>query len=403
MSREDHDPGVVIIGAGHAGAALALALRARDADLVITLIGEEPELPYHRPPLSKSFPVPPELPEPQLLRPAEAWQTAGIALHTGARAKHIDRAARQVVLADGARLDYAQLVLATGARAHQLPGPLPDGVMVLRDILDARKLAARLSSARHVAIVGAGYIGLETAAALAGRGVDVTVIERAPRVLARVASPPISAWVQHRHEARGTRFCLSTGLAALDVRQGAIHALELEDGNTLPADLVLLGIGASPEIGLAYAAGLATDDGIVVDALCRSSDPAIFAIGDCARFPCPVTGALVRRESIQNAQDMARALAANLTGAATTAYRAVPWFWSDQGSDKLQSAGFFLPGCETEIVGDPDAHSFSVLHHCDGQLFASESVNDARTHMQTRKSLRELLHDAPGASSLAAS
>lgn len=396
MSRAGHSPGVVIIGAGHAGAALAMALRSMDAKLSVTLIGEEPEFPYHRPPLSKSLPVPPAVPEPQLLRPADAWQAAGIALRTGARTERIDRAGRKVVLADGTRLDYARLVLATGARARRLPGPQPDGVMVLRDISDARRLAAHLPAAQHVAILGAGYIGLETAAALAGQGTGVTVIERESRVLSRVASPAISAWVQLRHEARGTRFLLNTGVVALDVRHGAVRALELDDGSTLPVNLVLLGIGASPEVGLAQDAGLVTDDGIVVDALCRTSDPAIFAIGDCARFPCPATGALVRRESIQNAQDMARALAATLVGSESTAYRAVPWFWSDQGGDKLQSAGFFVPDCETEVVGEPATNRFSVLHHYDGQLYASESVNDARTHMQTRRSLGEFLRDGSG-------
>lgn len=394
MTRSDHRAGVVIIGAGHAGAALALALRQKAPEMPVTLIGAEPEPPYHRPPLSKSFPTSPALPQAQHIRPAEVWASSGVTLRLNARVDAINRAARRLTLGDGAQLAYRRLVLATGARARRLPGPQPDGVFVLRDIADARGLATRLRGARRVAILGAGYIGLEVAAALSQHGLDIVVIERAPRVLARVASPAISAWVQARHEARGTRFRLGAGLAGIQSRDGAATALDLDDGTTLPVDLVLLGIGAMPEDGLASAAGLETRDGVLVDATCRSSDPAIYAIGDCARFPCPVTGAPVRLESIQNAQDMARGLAATLAGEDPAPYRAVPWFWSDQGSDKLQSAGFFAPGCETDIVGDPATGRFSVLHRRDGQICASESVNDPRTHMQTRKMLAEALRDA---------
>lgn len=383
--------GVVVLGAGHAGAALAIALRQKAPDLPITLVGAEPDLPYHRPPLSKSFPLPPDLPEAQPLRPAAFYAGAGIDLRLGARATGIDRAARCLRLACGTVLPYRHLVLATGARPRSLPGPQPRGVLALRDIADARALAAALPQARRVAILGAGYIGMEAASALSERGLQVSVVERADRVLARVASPAVSAWVQARHEARGTCLRLGTGLAGIRTRDGAVAGLDLDDGTTLEADLLLLGIGALPEDGLARAAGLRTDDGVLVDAGCRSSDPAILAIGDCARFPCPVTSAPIRLESIQNAQDMARSLAARLAGDPGAVHRAVPWFWSDQGPDKLQSAGFFPPGCRTDVVGDPQAGRFSVLHSRDGVLWASESVNDPRTHMQTRRALAERL------------
>lgn len=397
-AREAMDgPGIVIVGASHAGVTLAGTLRQKKVDAPITLIGGEDALPYHRPPLSKDMLTGTAACDAIGLRAAGFYADQGIDLRLGTRVTAIDRARATVTLSTGEEIAYARLVLATGTRARQLPVPgadLPD-VHTLRTLADAQALAAALTPGRRLAIVGAGYIGLEVAACARDLGLEVRVIERASAPLARVASPEVADWARARHESRGVRFHVDAALAEIRGGPDGVTGVRLDDGGELAADVVLVGIGAVPDVELAEAAGLAIADGIQVDATLRSSDPSIFAIGDAASFPCRWTGRRHRLESVQNAQDQARTLATTLAGGAPASYGALPWFWSDQGPDKLQSAGFPHPEAERRIDGDPADHRFTVRHLLDGRLVASESVNDPKTHMRTRREIEPLPASTP--------
>lgn len=329
------DATVVIVGAGQGGVQVAASLRERGHAGPVVLVGDEPGLPYQRPPLSKRFLLHPQTPIE--LRPQSFYERRHIELrHT--RVTSIDRSARRVRLADGDTLAYDHVVLAMGARNRIPPidGITLNGIVQVRTQDDAERLRTRLQAASHLAIIGAGFIGMEVAAAAAKTGIATTVIEALHRPMARAVSVATSTHMADLHRAQGTTLRLGRTVVRLDGdRTGAVTGVRLDDGSLVPADLVVVGVGVSPAVELATEAGIDVGDGIRVDAFLRTSDPHISAIGDCAEFPSVHTRARTRLESVQNAVDQARCLAACLTGAPTP-YNAVPWFWTEQFSTKLQ-------------------------------------------------------------------
>lgn len=378
--------GVVIVGAGHAGTQLAVSLREQGYRGEVYLLSADPDHPYHKPPLSKSFMKSPDV-ALQPLRAAQVFAENDIDLRLGVTVEAIDRPARELRLRGGEALSYDRLVLATGTEARKLTVPGADlaGVFTLRTASDARAMRAALPEVARVVVIGGGFIGLEAAAMLAARGIAVTVVELAPRLLGRAASPALASAVEAALVASGVRVLTGVGIKALRGAEGHVTGVELE-GDVLPADLVIVGIGAVPVVALAQEAGLALDNGIKVDAQLCSSDPAICALGDCASFPMAGTGARLRLESVQNATDQARALAATLAGT-PTAYDAVPWFWSDIGAMKLQIAGLATGADETIECRTPEGQLKSVYHLREGRLVAVETINSAGEHMLARQML----------------
>jgi 3-phenylpropionate/trans-cinnamate dioxygenase ferredoxin reductase subunit len=385
---------IVVVGAGHAGVQLVDSLRAGGYSGPLTLLSREAERPYQRPPLSKDFVAGGPNAEPLRLRGASFFDDADIDARWGVSAAHIDRGARRVRTTKGEWLPYRHLVLATGADARQLGIPREnlDGVCRLRTLDDARTACAALEQARHVVVVGAGFIGLEFAAAARAKGIDVTVVSPTARPLRRSVSPTVSAYLGERHELDGVRFELGDGAAELRASSadaGRVAEVVTASGRTLPADLVVVGVGAAPASGLAADAGLALDDdgGIVVDGSLRTSDPAIFAIGDCASFPSLHVGRRVRLESVQNATDHARHVASVLLGQDSGPYAELPWFWSHQGQVKLQIAGLPKAVVQTVLRGVPESGRFSVFAFDDGELVSVESVNSPGDHLAARRLL----------------
>jgi 3-phenylpropionate/trans-cinnamate dioxygenase ferredoxin reductase subunit len=306
----------------------------------ITLAGSEPHLPYHRPPLSKAWLQGTTDAESLLLRPAAFYADQAIDLLRGATAEAIDRTAGRVRLADGGSLAYDRLILALGAvpRRLAMPGHDLPGVLELRSRDDADRIRAALQPGRRLAVAGGGYIGLEVAASARALGLAVTVIEREKRLLARVASPALSAHVEARHRAEGVGFFLASGVEALEAAGGRVASVRLTDGRAVDCDAALIGVGGVPNTALAAQAGLACDDGILVDHTARTDDAAIYAIGDCTRRPLPLYGRIARLESVPNTTEQARQAAASLCGRPPPPAE-VPWFWSDQFDMRLQIAG----------------------------------------------------------------
>lgn len=378
--------GVVIIGAGQAGLQCAATLRDGGYDGAITLLGEEPHLPYQRPPLSKAVLLGKQGANEVALRDA-AWFTGQrIAFHAGARATAIDRAVRRVETTMGA-MQYDHLVLATGAHARGmvLPGAGLDGVLTLRSLNDALALKAAIDAASNVVVIGGGFIGLEVAAVAARLGRQVAVIEAASRLMARTVSPALSEAFLALHRAAGVDARLSARVTAIE-GSARVASVRLADGTRLPAELVLLGVGAAPDATLAGAAGLPCPNGITVDALMRTPDAQVFAIGDVAYHPNPHAGGHVRLESVQGAIDQAKCAAAAILGHAQP-YAALPWFWSDQFDTKLQIAGYGAGHDQAVPRGDPAGGKFSVFLYRAGRLVAVESVNRAADHMLARRLL----------------
>jgi 3-phenylpropionate/trans-cinnamate dioxygenase ferredoxin reductase subunit len=381
---------VVVIGAGHAGVQVADALRTAGHDGPLTVVGDEPALPYQRPPLSKEHLGSTGTAMP--LRAERFFRENRIELRTGVTATAIDRAARTVHLDDGRTLPYDVLVLATGAanRTPAVPGVDQPGVHALRTLADAEALAAALPRARSVLVVGAGFIGLEVAAAARARGLPVTVLEAADRPLGRAVSPVMAEHLADAHRRMGTTLRLGEAVAAFTGR-GAVSSVGLE----YAADLVVVGIGVVPRTALAAAAGLPVSDGIVVDENLRTGDPAIYAVGDCANHPNPHTGTRIRLESVQNATDQGRHVAAAILGHGRP-YAELPWFWSHQGPLKLQIAGVRLPDDESVPCGDPATGRFSVCCFRDGRLVAVESLNRPADHIAARRLLTAGRSPHPG-------
>lgn len=378
---------VVIVGAGHAGFQCAASLRQEGFAGEIVLLRNEAGLPYQRPPLSKAYLLGKASSLDLLFRPSSFFDEHRIQLRSG-HAERIDRQARHVALADGETISYDHLVIATGSepRKLSLPGADLDGVMQLQTLGDADALRQRFQACRHAVVIGAGFIGLEFAAVARGAGLDTTVIDLAERALVRSVSEETARAVTESHLQRGTRLLFRQVLSGLEGRAGRIAAVHTADGQRLPADIVVVGIGAEPRTRLAAHAGLAVDNGICVDDGLRTADPAISAIGDVAAFPDPASGRRIRLESVQNAADQARTVAARLAGKRGS-HGPVPWFWSDQGSLKLQIAGLRSPEDEHVAVPDPDAPARTVLCIRGDRLAAVETINRPGDHMLARRLL----------------
>lgn len=388
---------VVIIGGGQAGLQVADSLRSGGYQESITVIADEPGLPYQRPPLSKDYLAPEGSPAPLPLRAASFFADKEITLLSGVRAAAVDRTARTVTLGNGEQVGYRHLVFATGTanRALTCPGAALPGVHLLRTLPDAEQLHAGLAAARRVVVVGAGFIGLEVAAAARARGCEVTVLEFAPGPMARALSPAMGAWFAEAHARAGIRLRFNEGIAAFEPSMdGRVGWAVSTTGARYRADLVVAGIGVVPNDALAAAAGLETGNGIVVDAALRTSDPSVLAVGDCASFPSPHAGARIRVESVQNATDQGRHAARTILGSAEP-YTDLPWFWSNQGSRRLQIAGLSAPGDQTVVSGDPDSGKFSVLCFRNGRLAAVESVNSPGEHLGARKLLAAGISPSP--------
>jgi len=383
---------IVIVGAGQAGTLTAEALRSGGFAGAITLLGDEPHGPYHRPPLSKAW-LAGEVGDAQLmLRAPEMLAKKAITLRTGMRVEAIDRASATLRLAGGETLAYSGLVLATGATPRRLPlvgGDAPN-VLPLRSKDDASAISAGLARCTEqslpVVVIGGGFIGLEVAATARKKGLAVTVLEAAPRLLGRVLSPGLSAWYAALHQDQGVQLVLDARIDRIDTADGLASAVVTTDGTRHACGLVVLGVGVSANDGLAAAAGLACDRGIIVDACGRTDDPLIVAAGDCTARRLD-DGSLLRLESVQNATEQAKSAAAALLGTPRP-FTATPWFWSDQYDKKLQMAGLSAGADAWAVRGDMDSGaSFSVYHYRGGRLIAVDSVNAAKDHLQARKLL----------------
>ena len=381
-------PVVAIIGAGQAGFQAAASLRDTGFAGRVVLIGDEPVLPYQRPPLSKSYLAGQSGADDLWLRPAEFYAKQQIDLVYGDSVTAIDRGQRRLLLASGSEFAWDHLVFATGAGCRPLavPGAELDGVLALRTLADADALRQRLNEAREVVVVGAGFIGLEFAAVALASGAMVHIVEVTRQPMGRVVSEPVSRFFTKAHIGWGAEVALGTGVVRILGAGGRVNGVETNDGRRLPADLVLICIGVIPNAELARGAGLVVDNGIVVDEYLVTSDPAISAIGDCANFPTPFAPVRVRLESVQNAVDQGRCVADRLAGRPAP-YEKVPWFWSDQGDLKLQIAGITI-GHDTSVLrGDPAERNFSVFCFRGRQLVGVESVNRTADHVVARRLL----------------
>ncbi|MBZ9769663.1 FAD-dependent oxidoreductase [Mesorhizobium sp. CA6] len=379
--------GVVIVGAGHAGVQAAASLREEAYEGPVVLVGDEQDLPYHKPPLSKTFIKDAEA-KPQPLR-GEAFYTGNnIDYRPGVRIDSIDARASRLNVAGGGTLAFDRLVLATGSRPRllKLDGAGLAGVISLRSLADARLIRELSAQSEDVVILGGGFIGLEIAATLRAAGRNVTVVEAVDRLLGRAVAPVIAAHVRQRLEAIGVRILTGTTIARLEGQGGLVSAAITSGGERLPAQMVIIGIGVVPNVELAEAAGLATGNGIRVDQHMQSSVPEILAIGDAASYRHWFTGGDVRLESVQNATDQARLAARTVLGHGEP-FSAVPWFWSDIGDMKLQMVGLTQGGDHHVVLGDLAENKFSIYHYAGNRLLGIESVNRPADHMLGRKML----------------
>ena len=375
---------IVIVGGGHAAAQLISTLRQSDYPGDVVLLGEERWLPYQRPPLSKKY-LAGELDTERLyVKPESFYEDRQVDLRLQTKVTGIDREARSLQLDDGKDMSYDKLVLALGARIRELDieGMDLNGVHYLRTLADVQAIKEELKPGRRLVIIGAGYIGLEVAAVTQKLGLDVTVVEKADRVMSRVVSAEISDFYQIEHTQRGIKFRLSTDARALHGRK-RVKSVETSSGEKLPADIVIVGVGILPNSELAASAGLDVDDGVVVDDRCQSSDPAIFAIGDCTRHPSAIYGRMLRLESVQNAVEQAKTAGSNLCGIESR-YSEVPWFWSDQYDLKLQIAGLSEGYDDVVIRGNPADRSFACIYLREKRLIAVDAVNAPKDFVQSK-------------------
>ncbi|HJW40678.1 MAG TPA: FAD-dependent oxidoreductase [Rhizomicrobium sp.] len=385
---------IVIIGAGQSGAQAVASLRAEGFTGAIIMIGDEPFAPYQRPPLSKAYLMGTMERDRLFLKPDAFYREANCEMILGVAATRIDRATRQVHLADGRSLAYDKLLIATGSRVRKIrcPGADLQGVYYLRGIADVDALRAEFEPGKKLAIVGGGYIGLEVAAVAAKRGIDVTVFEAMDRVMARAVSTPISDFYEKVHRAAGVKILLDTGVEAFE-GTGRLEAIRAK-AQLHPADVALVGIGIVPNDELAREAGLGCEDGIVVDERSNATgDAAIFAAGDCTRH-IGREGTVLRLECVQNAIDQAKHAALCMVGKPNT-YREVPWFWSDQYDLKLQIAGLARPSDHIVLRGNPEARKFAVFHLRNGSVAAVEAINAAPEYLVGRKLIADGAKIAP--------
>jgi len=389
------DDSVVIVGAGQAAAQLVASLRAESHTGAITLVGEEPYIPYQRPPLSKAFLAGDLAAERLFIKPEEFYTEAKCILILNTRATAIDRSGKRVKLSDGRELAYGTLALTTGSRVRKLdlPGAELPGCYYLRGIEDVERLQTVLKPGARVTIIGAGYIGLEVAAVAAKRGLRVTVLEALTRVMARTACQQVSSFYEREHRAHGVDVRCTTKIDAI-TRRGDALAITTSSGEVV-ADFVLIAVGIVPNVELAVEAGLKAANGIVVDEFARTSDPSIYAIGDCTNLPSRhIPVGHVRLESVQNAIDQAKHAAGAICGKARP-YEEVPWFWSDQYDLKLQIAGLGTPGDDIVMRGDPATRSFAAFRLRDGVIAAVEAINAAPEYMMGRRLIAARARVAP--------
>ncbi len=375
---------IVIAGAGHAAGQAVASLRHEKYDGEIVLIGDEPYLPYQRPPLSKKY-LAGEMPAERLyLRPAGFYDDSQISLHLDTRVTAINPSGRTLAVDSGEEIAYDTLILALGSRARTLRvdgADLPH-VHYLRTIADVEAIRAELDVGRRLVVIGGGYIGLEVAAVARTLGLDVTVVEMADRVMSRVVSAEISDFYQIEHTRQGVKLRLSSTVKALLGRK-RVRQVVLDDGEEIPADFVIIGTGIVPNTELALEAGLDVGNGIVVDEQCRTSDPHIYAIGDCTSHPNEIYGRRIRLESVHNALEQAKTAANNICGKQTR-YSDVPWFWSDQYDLKLQIAGLSEGYDDVVVRGNPAERSFSCLYLHKGRLIAVDAVNAPKDFVQSK-------------------
>jgi 3-phenylpropionate/trans-cinnamate dioxygenase ferredoxin reductase component len=377
---------ILIVGAGHAGAQAAIALRQNKFEGSIGIVGEEPELPYERPPLSKDYLAGEKPFERLLIRPAAFWAERNIAMLAGTRVKAVDAQAHSVTTADGAAIGYGTLIWAAGGHPRLLvcSGHQLTGVHAVRTRADVDRLIGELPATQRVVVIGGGYIGLEAAAVLTKLGKQVTILEALDRVLARVAGEPLSRFYEAEHRSHGVDVRLGVTVECIEETEGRATGVRLAGGEILPCEVVIVGIGIIAAVEPLLAAGAAGGNGVRVDAHCRTSLPDIFAIGDCALHANGFAdGAEIRLESVQNANDMANAVAKTLTGLPTD-YHAVPWFWSNQYDLRLQTVGLSIGHDATVLRGDPAARSFSIIYLKQGRVIALDCVNAVRDYVQGR-------------------
>lgn len=389
---------IVIVGAGHGGAQAAIALRQAKFEGTIAVIGDEPELPYERPPLSKEYFSGEKAFERILIRPAAFWAERNVEMLLNRRVVSVDPAAHSLTTADGATIGYGQLIWATGGSPRRIGCSGNDliGVHTVRTRADADRMLAELDGVEQAVVIGGGYIGLEAAAVLAKFGKKVVLLEALDRVLARVAGEPLSRFYEAEHRAHGVDVRLGAAVDCIE-GEGRVSGVRMQDGEVIPAQMVIVGIGIVPAVEPLIAAGAQGGNGVAVDHQCRTSLPDIFAIGDCAlhanRFADDMP---IRLESVQNANDQATLVAKTIMGQ-ELAYDAVPWFWSNQYDLKLQTVGLSTGHDQAILRGDPANRSFSVVYLKDGRVIALDCVNATKDYVQGRKLVVERLSPDPAA------
>ena len=384
MSKAD----VVIVGAGHGGAQCAIALRQAGFEGTVTVIGREPEYPYERPPLSKEYFAREKTFDRLYIRPPSFWEEKGVPFLLGTEVTSVDPAAHELTLSDGETMGYGKLVWATGGDPRRLSCAGSDlgGVHGVRTREDCDRLMAEVDAGtKNVVVIGGGYIGLEAAAVLTKMGLKVTLLEALPRVLARVAGEELSAFYQKEHRDHGVDLRTGVAVDSLEGADGKVTGVRLADGEVIPAEAVIVGIGIVPAVAPLIAAGAAGSNGVDIDEYCRTSLPDVYAIGDCAAFACDFAGGNVMRvESVQNANDMATCVAKAICGDEKP-YHAFPWFWSNQYDLRLQTAGINMGFDQTVVRGNPDDRSFSVVYLKAGKVLAIDCVNMVKDYVQGRK------------------
>ncbi len=377
---------ILIVGAGHGGAQAAIALRQRGFAGTLAIVGEEPELPYERPPLSKDYLAGDKPFERIMIRPAAYWAEREVAMLTGMRVNAVDAAAHRVTLSGGETIDYGKLIWATGGHPRRLTLSGHDlvGVHGVRSREDVDRMIGELASTTEVVVIGGGYIGLEAAAVLTKLGKHVTVLEALDRVLARVAGEPLSRFYEAEHRAHGVDVRLGCSVECIEETDGRATGVRLATGEVLPAQMVIVGIGIIPAVEPLIAAGAAGGNGVAVDEHCRTSLPDIYAIGDCAAHSNAFAdGATIRLESVQNANDQATLVAKAITGE-PEAYKAVPWFWSNQYDLRLQTVGLSIGHDDAVVRGDIASRSFSIVYLRQGRVIALDCVNAVKDYVQGR-------------------
>jgi 3-phenylpropionate/trans-cinnamate dioxygenase ferredoxin reductase subunit len=390
MTESTKNSDIVIVGASHAGSEVAARIRQGGFTGGIALLGAEPHLPYHRPPLSKAFLAGDVSVEKLLIRSEASYEKAQIEWHPSTQVETIDRAGRRLQLASGNWFNYGKLVLATGGRPRRLtiPGADLKGLHYMRSVADVEALRPDFLSGKRLVIVGGGYIGLEVAAVAVKCGLEVEIVEFAPRVLARVAGPELSAFYEAKHRQAGVKLRLSTGVDGFEpsaAQPDHVGAVRCGDGVLLPADLVLVAVGLVPNTELAQLAGLDIGNGIKIDEYGQTSDPDIYAVGDCTEFPLPFCdNARMRLESVPNAVEQARATASLINGDPKP-YNLVPWFWSDQYNLKLQSVGLSAGHDQVVIRPPTKADSYIAFYLKKGRMIAADCVNAVAEFTQAKR------------------